>query len=832
MRFPFCCIALTLLAVSSWANPSWQATRTDQPPAIDGNLHDPCWESQTLVNNFADVLSGETAAQQTYFRVVFDDEALYLAVQCKSPDAPRANLSTHDDTLWADDSVEVLLDPSNRRQSYARLVVNSRSALYDAWMTNGGTTADPDYESGAQVCAGQTDDGWTCELRIPYAGLRLGPEVKDTWGINICRTRWSDPVERSCWSSPKADTFQRPDAFGTFTGLKVNFRSQMIAVDTPRFTDPAYEDGKLVGALRIPYVNWTGRAAVVNIQARFRDLQGTVTQSAMRATIPAGRGILPVPVTIGKPGFADLDLEIRRADTDRLVTSGRFPMSLRYEPVDIFFEKPAYRDTLYASLPCPEVVCKMKVNLPQKLLGGARLRATFSAGTTELSVRTVDKLLPRGEATVAFSSEIVPAGEYWITAKAIGRDGEVLAESKKLLRKLKPQAGEVLPDEQGRIHSGGSLMLPFGFLNSTPVTELARTGFNVVVAPPDLGVQATEKVTAYLDSAQSLGMKVLLWPYTEAPGPLGFRGRAQIVPEDMAVITTLVERFKTHPALLGWVLCDSPRNAVWRASLEVIYRAVAEIDPYHPCVALDDTPASLLKLQDCADILCWAFRPGFDVSGGAREPLTTLARGLADIRAAIPASRPLWVSPQAFSLADREPSRAKIDRAPNLTESRAMTYLALMSGATGLLPDSWTEAAPRPSVRNTYLECLGPEVNLIAPAVLEGETVKPAGVTALKAGSQVLAQYWLHDDSFFIVAVNGKPADARARLFARSLANRRLRVLAENRFIQTVGASFDDAFGPLAVHVYSDKRKLPSLLGLDQVEQHIHNDEAAQRATW
>jgi len=426
----------------------------------------------------------------------------------------------------------------------------------------------------------------------------------------------------------------------------------------------------------------------------------------------------------------------------------------------------------------------------------------------------------------------VPAGEYWITAKAIGRDGEVLAESKKLLRKLKPQAGEVLPDERGRLHADGRLMLPFGFLNSAPATELARTGFNVVVAPANLGVQATEKVTAFLDSAQSLGMKVLMWPYTEAPGPLGFRGRAQIVPEDMAVITTLVERFKTHPALLGWVLCDSPRNAVWRASLEVIYHAVAEVDPYHPCVALDDTPASLLKLQDCADILCWAFRPGFDVSGGAREPLTTLARGLEDLRAALPASRPLWVSPQAFSLADREPARAKIDRAPNLTESRAMTYLALMGGATGLLPDSWAEAAPRPSVRNAYLECLGPEVNLIAPAVLEGETVKPAGVTPLKAGSQVLTQYWMHEDAFFIVAANTKPADARARLFGRSLANRRLRVLAENRFIQTVGASFDDTFGPLAVHVYSDRRKLPSLLNLEQIEQHIKNDEAAQRATW
>jgi hypothetical protein len=741
-------------------------------------------------------------------------------------------LSAHDDTLWADDSVEILVDPSNRRQTYARLVVNPAGALYDAWMTNAGATADPDYETGAQVAAGRTDDGWVCELRIPYAGLRLGPEVKDIWGFNVCRTRWGDSVERSAWSCPKADSFQRPDAFGTLTGLKVNFRAQLIAIDTPHFTDPMYEDGKLVGTLRIPYVNWTGRGAVVTVRARIRDLQGAETESTTRATIPAGRGLLPVPVTVGKPGFADLELQIRRADTDRLVTQGRFPLSLRYEPVDIVFDKPTYRDTVYASVPCPEVVCRLKVNLPPKLLAGTRLRVSFNAGPTELSVRTVDKLSPRGEATVAFASEIVPAGEYWIVARAISRTGEVLAESKKLLRKLKPQAGEVLPDERGRIHADGRLLLPFGFLHSAPAPELARTGFNVVVAPPDLGAQPTEKVVAFLDSAQSLGMKVLLWPYTEAPGPLGFRGRPQIVPEDMTVITTLVERFKKHPALLGWVLCDSPRNAVWRASLEVIYHAVAELDPYHPCVALDDTPATLLKLQDCADILCWAFRPGFDAAAGPRESLTTLVQGLEDLRAALPAWRPLWVSPQAFSLADREPSRAKTDRAPTLTESRAMAYLALVGGATGLLPDSWPEAATRPSVRNAYLECLGPELSLIAPAVLEGESVKPSGAIPLKAGSQIVTQYWLHEDCFFIVAVNARATEARARLYARGLANRRLRVLAENRFIQTVGASFDENFAPLAVHVYSDKRKLPSLLTLQQVEQHIRNDEAAQRATW
>jgi hypothetical protein len=826
-------IALLLVgAAAVAAPPSWQASRTKEAPAIDGKLDDACWKDQTLVSNFVDARTGQAARAQTLFRVLYDDTALYLAIQCLDPQVKdlRATLEARDDTVWDDDCVEVLLDPSNRHDSYARLVMNARGALYDAWMTHGGVTTDMDYESGAQVAAATTAEGWQLEVKVPYAGLRLPGDVKSAWGLNLCRHKKTQPTEVSCWSGPQGD---QQGQFGALTGLKVNFRAQLVSIDTPQFVDPRYDEGKLIGTLKVPYVNWTGRGVATRIKATFKSLEGLSSENQTEANLGRGRGMLMVPVVVGKPGFSDVSLEVVRRQPESVLFEGRFPMRLDYPPITISLQEPAYRDTIYASLPSSEIVCRMKVNAPVRDLAGCELRAALSAGNTEMSVRTVRTLLPRGEATVAFSSEIIPAGDYLIRAQVL-KQGEVIVESAKMVRKLKPQAREVILDAQGHLRVNSRRFFPFGFADAVADARMSQAKCNTLHLAQAWKLARDGKLQAALDDARKLSLAVVLPPYPDEVTAYGFRGHAVVTDEDLRDIQTFVAEYASHPAVLAWEICREPRGALWRASLEKVYQTVAATDPYHPCVAVDSDAALLSRMGYASDIPCLVATPGFAADGGPRQPLATISQALADVAAGQPTLRAPWLMPQGFSQGDLNPEQAATDRAPTLSEVRCMQYLGLLGGAEGVLAQDWTRATNHPSVWNTYKEALGPEMAILVPMLHGGETVANCRVSnfAQTPKADVILQAWKDAEGLAIVAVNRGPEEARVRVYVPRSGGKRFRVLAEDRYVVTVTDSFDETLPPYGVHIYTDKQKLPSILPLEQLAQHIKNDEAAQKQTW
>jgi len=51
-----------------------QATRTDQPPAIDGHIDESCWQKAPKATGFVDILSGSPAKDQTIGILLYDDQ--------------------------------------------------------------------------------------------------------------------------------------------------------------------------------------------------------------------------------------------------------------------------------------------------------------------------------------------------------------------------------------------------------------------------------------------------------------------------------------------------------------------------------------------------------------------------------------------------------------------------------------------------------------------------------------------------------------------------------------------------------------------------------------
>ncbi|MFH1567481.1 MAG: sugar-binding protein, partial [Gemmatimonadota bacterium] len=171
---------------------TYQITRADAPPHLDGVLDDACWPRALVIDDFGVLGRGDSAAPvpATQAWLTYDADDLYVAFRCAEPLADRMILraAEHDDRTWSDDEVEVFFDAAGERQGYVQLAVNARGVIMDAFFGSANTPLDASYETGADAQARIGQAEWTLELRIPFAGLPLaGPD--QVWTFSLARNR-------------------------------------------------------------------------------------------------------------------------------------------------------------------------------------------------------------------------------------------------------------------------------------------------------------------------------------------------------------------------------------------------------------------------------------------------------------------------------------------------------------------------------------------------------------------------------------------------------------------------------------------------------------------
>ena len=122
---------------------------------------------------------------------------------------------------------------------------------------------------------------------------------------------------------------------------------------------------------------------------------------------------------------------------------------------------------------------------------------------------------------------------------------------------------------------------------------------------------------------------------------------------------------------------------------------------------------------------------------------------------------------------------------------RAESWLAVAGGARGLgfFPAGWDRAVT-PAVATVSKEAAAIGAALVAPDAPVSATA-PVVVTAR-----------IVNGALYVIAVNPARTAARATIRAPGLAGRSAAVLGEGRTVASSGDSFDDAFAPLAVHLY------------------------------
>ncbi len=190
-------------------------------PKIDGVLDDPAWNEAGTGTGFRGE-NGEDPRGKVRLLTGQDARNLYVALECfGDEDALKslvADSTDHDASdIWADDEMEVFIDPAGERKSYYQIIVNAGGVSWDAFHAAPGqpdTSWEPKYRHKARV----GPRSWILELALPWSIFNRTAKANTEWAFNalIHRRR---AAEWLYWSPVFNRTAHTPQKFGELVGM-------------------------------------------------------------------------------------------------------------------------------------------------------------------------------------------------------------------------------------------------------------------------------------------------------------------------------------------------------------------------------------------------------------------------------------------------------------------------------------------------------------------------------------------------------------------------------------------------------------------------------------
>ena len=182
-----------------------QAVRIIDPPAIDGKLDEPIWDTAPSASGFYqyEPHNDRPASHETFVRVLYDNDALYIGVRLEDPEpekiltelGPRdSGNNVNADLFWID------INPFNDGINGFRFMVSASGVQTDINISGaGGSGGDVNWDAVWMSAVSIDERGWVVEMKIPWSALRFPRGDVQKWGINfwreVRRTR-----EQSSWN--------------------------------------------------------------------------------------------------------------------------------------------------------------------------------------------------------------------------------------------------------------------------------------------------------------------------------------------------------------------------------------------------------------------------------------------------------------------------------------------------------------------------------------------------------------------------------------------------------------------------------------------------------
>ncbi|NQT20086.1 MAG: carbohydrate-binding family 9-like protein [Planctomycetes bacterium] len=206
---------------------------------LDGKLREKSWKKAPGTGNFMMYDGKQQSPLSTTAKLVWDDQALYIAFECDDPDI-YATHEKRDEALYSQDVVEVfIMRQDDTEDHYVEYEISPRGTLFDIYLTapfKGKLEWTSEAFGAGAVFAGTLnkpadgDKGYTVEIRIPFADLYgaegASPEDGSEIRMNLYRIDYSTPEEIGkagadakfiTWSPTDKINFHQPDKFGVVT---------------------------------------------------------------------------------------------------------------------------------------------------------------------------------------------------------------------------------------------------------------------------------------------------------------------------------------------------------------------------------------------------------------------------------------------------------------------------------------------------------------------------------------------------------------------------------------------------------------------------------------
>lgn len=219
---------LMLLSVTALSNPGdsvivkkkYVTQRLQGAITLDGKPEEEAWNGVEWGGDFIQwqPAEGQPPAQQTAFKILYDETFLYIAYRCydKAPDSIIRRMGRRDE--FPGDWIEINIDSYHDQRTAFSFTLSVSGVRSDEFVSNDGNNWDPNWNPIWFAKTHTDDKGWTGEVKIPFSQLRYGKEPEKVWGFQITR-RLFRKEERSYWQYIPQNSGVWVSRFGELHGL-------------------------------------------------------------------------------------------------------------------------------------------------------------------------------------------------------------------------------------------------------------------------------------------------------------------------------------------------------------------------------------------------------------------------------------------------------------------------------------------------------------------------------------------------------------------------------------------------------------------------------------